>query len=487
MTILVLNGSPKGENSITLQYVRYLERALPRHRFEVLHVAWRIHRLEHDPAAFDEVLAKVAAADAVLWAFGLWVLCVPAQLMRFIELLGERGRAPAFAGKPTAVLSTSIHYYDHTAHRYLRAVCEDLEMRFTVSASFDMTDLREDEGRRRLVSFGETFLGAAEQGWSSPRQSAPLPTSELRFSYRPSPPTRRVNPRGHRLLLLTDSSDPATNQQRMLERFRAAFTGGELEVIDLQEVEIAGGCLGCMRCGYDYRCRYRDGFTDFYNQKVRGAEILVLCGSINGRYLSSRWKTFFDRAFFWNHTPSLAGKQIAFLVSGPLRQNPHLAEILEASVTARQLASFVGIVSDEDGDSGRLDALLDSLAERLVHYAESGYVAPRDFLAVGGLKIFRDEIWGRLRGIWQADYRHYRKHGFFDFPQRRWLMLILSCLLILLCKIPAVRRRFYARLQLVPARRLGRLAARAAIQERESRPALAERCPSTRPRALSSP
>ena len=48
MKILVLNGSPKGKYSITLQTVLYLERKFPEHTFEVLHVGQRIKSLEKD-------------------------------------------------------------------------------------------------------------------------------------------------------------------------------------------------------------------------------------------------------------------------------------------------------------------------------------------------------------------------------------------------------------------------------------------------------
>ena len=48
MKVLMLNGSPKGENSVTLQTVRYLELLHPEHTFEVLHVGARIKGLERD-------------------------------------------------------------------------------------------------------------------------------------------------------------------------------------------------------------------------------------------------------------------------------------------------------------------------------------------------------------------------------------------------------------------------------------------------------
>ncbi|MCG2768009.1 MAG: hypothetical protein L6435_06440 [Anaerolineae bacterium] len=224
-----------------------------------------------------------------------------------------------------------------------------------------------------------------------------------------------------------------------------------IDVIDLNDIDIRGACLGCMRCGYDYTCTYQDGFADFYNERVRTADIIVFAGTVKGRYLSSMWKTFYDRAFFWNHTPSLPGKQLGYIISGPLTQNQNLIQILEASSTARQHANHVDIITDECDNSEEIDALLQSFAERLVRFAEEGYVRPQNFLGVGGHTVFRDNIWGRLRPIWQADHRYFKKHGLYDFPQRDYRSRVLTSILMLLTKIPGVRKKYYANLKTFPS------------------------------------
>lgn len=56
MNILVLNVSPKGEYSITLQTVRYLEKLNPEDTFTVLHIGQRIKSLEKD---FTPLLHRV--------------------------------------------------------------------------------------------------------------------------------------------------------------------------------------------------------------------------------------------------------------------------------------------------------------------------------------------------------------------------------------------------------------------------------------------
>ena len=56
MKILILNASPKGEYSITLQTVKYLMKCCPEHAYEVLHVGQKIRSFEKDFAPVREKL-----------------------------------------------------------------------------------------------------------------------------------------------------------------------------------------------------------------------------------------------------------------------------------------------------------------------------------------------------------------------------------------------------------------------------------------------
>ena len=60
MNILVLNGSPKEENSITLQTLRYLEKKFHIENMQVLPVGQRIKALEKD---FSPALEAIEKAD----------------------------------------------------------------------------------------------------------------------------------------------------------------------------------------------------------------------------------------------------------------------------------------------------------------------------------------------------------------------------------------------------------------------------------------
>ncbi|MFL7792202.1 MAG: NAD(P)H-dependent oxidoreductase, partial [Anaerolineae bacterium] len=445
MKITVLNGSPKGIKSVTMQYVLYIQKMFTQHELDIVNIAQQIKKIEHDEQAFQETIEKIQASDGVLWAFPLYILHVHGNYKRFIEMIWERGVEDAFENKYAAALSTSIHFFDHTAHNYIHAICDDLKMRFVNSFSAEMQDLLKDEGRAKLIAFADGFFEAIQANAPTPRAYAPVTRRE--FDYTPTPEESPIASNGKKVVVVTDAEPHQTNLIHMIERFKAALAG-KVEVINLHDIDIKGGCLGCLRCGYDYQCAYvdKDGFIDFYNKKLKTSDIIIFAGAIKDRYLSSLWKTFFDRSFFNTHTPSLTGKQFGFIISGPLSQIPNLREILEGW-TQFQHSNLVGFVTDEAtsnvGDnSAATDGLLHDLARRLVRCANGGYIQPQTFLGVGGIKVFRDDVWGELRIPFQADHRAYKRLGIYDFPHKDIRVRLLNTLVAPLFRIPKVREEF---------------------------------------------
>ena len=442
MKIVVLNGSPKGDNSVTMQYVEYLRQNYPQHEWVQFNIAQQIRRLESDGAAFRETLDAVANCSAVLWAFPLYVLLVHAHYKRFIELIAERGAIGAFRGKYAAILTTSIQFYDHTAHNYVHGICDDWDMKYFGGFSAHMQDLFKPDERQKLRSFTQSFLDAVERSAPTVREYLPVVSSSA--EYRPESDGEVLDTAGKKIVIVSDEEASSPNLQRMVQRFATAC-GGAVETVRLRDIDIKGSCLGCIRCGYDNTCVYagQDGFVDFFNRHVRPADILVFAGAIHDRYLSSLWKTYFDRAFFNTHIPALMGKQLVWLISGPLGQLPNLRQILEAYAQV-QRANLVAIVTDEAAESGQLDGVIQETARRSLRFAREGYVQPATFLGVGAHKIFRDEIWGPLRFPFVADDQFYRRHRFYDFPQKDYRSRLQNFGMRLLTTVPAIRRKIYS-------------------------------------------
>jgi multimeric flavodoxin WrbA len=448
MKILVLGGSPKGETSVTMQYVRWIAENMAGHEVRTLQIASRIAALERDEEKFAEVVEAVKEADAVLWAFPLYVFTVSSQYKRFIELIWERKAEVAFAGKYAASLSTSIHFYDHTAHQYIREVSEDLGMAFTGSFSPKMDDLRTSECRRQLILFAEGLASAAERKLPIPRRSAPLPKNEAPLASAPAQAAaKRANDggRGKRVLVLVDYPELAVGA--MARRFAgtAAISEAEVEVLALEDMGIKGGCMGCLKCGQANHCAYegKDGFIEAFRSKILAADLLVYAGTTRDRALSARWKAFFDRSFFNTHQSVLKGKQFLFLVSGPLSRLDNLRQTLQAYVEW-QGGNIVDFVSDEARTGPELDALIDAAALRCASALDSGEMKPATFLGVGGMKVFRDDIYGELRIVFKGDHRAYKRDGIYDFPTRNPLKRLAIWLGYWITSIPAVYKRMRA-------------------------------------------
>ena len=89
MKITVLNGSPKGNTSITLQLINYIQKKIPGHEYKILNIAQKIKKISKDIEVFDEIIDIVKSSDGVIWSFPLYVMNVCSQYQRFIELIFE--------------------------------------------------------------------------------------------------------------------------------------------------------------------------------------------------------------------------------------------------------------------------------------------------------------------------------------------------------------------------------------------------------------
>jgi len=415
MKIAVLNGSPKGEVSVTVQYIKFIQKKYPQHELKLINIAHDIVRIEKDDNLFKSIIDEVRKSDGVIWAFPLYVFLVCSQYKRFIEMITEKGEQEAFAGKYVTVLSTSVHFFDNTAHNYMHGICDDLDMRYVEPFSADMDDIMIENMRRILLRWADNFFSAIED--KAPTMKLYAPVIHKKFTYKPGKSAGKVDPSGLKIRVLADITEGNSNLAKMVQRFKDSFKG-DIQVVRTGDVKMRGGCLGCMECAFDNICVYqgKDDFIDYFNAG-RDADVSIFAGEIIDRFFSARMKMFWDRSFFNGHIPTSVDKQVGFIVSGPLSQVVNLQEIINA-IPQIGGGNLAGVITDECADSGQIDRLLESFAVKCVDNARSTYMLPRTFLGVGGHKIFRDQIWARLAFPFTADYRYYEEHGLFDFPQQ---------------------------------------------------------------------
>ena len=406
MRVLVLNGSPTGEDSITLFTVKYMEKKCPNVTFETLHVGQRIRQYERD---FAEAGERLAAADLILFAYPVYTFLVPAQLHRFVELM--KGSGVDLSGKFATQITTSKHFYDVTAHRFIEDNCGDMGLRCLRGLSADMEDLRTEQGRREAETFFRFVLWQMEHGYAEP---SPRGTSAPFLPIMPAPAEAVTAERKPgTVVIVTDRDEDGEDALgAMIDRFRTRLPY-ETRVVNLRTFPFAGGCLGCFHCAADGTCVHKDGFDRYLRKNIQTGAAIVYAYTVRDHAMGYRFKLYDDRQFCNGHRTVTMGKPVGYLVDGPLSREPNLQMLMEArsQVGGNYLA---GIATDETAPEREID----QLAETLAYAVENDYQQPKNFFGVGGLKIFRDLIY-QMQGLMRADHKFYREHGFYDdFPQR---------------------------------------------------------------------
>ena len=403
MNILILNGSPAGDDSITLQTLLYIQKHFPGHAWSQLNVTQRLRALERDFAPAAEALAQ---AELIVLAYPVYTFLVPAQLHRFLELWKAAGVDTA--GTWATQLSTSKHFYDTTAHAFIRDNCADLGLQYTEGLSADMEDLLAARGQKEALAWFRHVLWAVENGQCD-RAAAPLPAGELRTAAVPADVEKSAP---FTVALVADLGPADGRLAAMVERFEAVAPFA-VKRVNLREFQFAGGCLGCFRCAADGTCFYKDGFAELLREEIQTADATVYAFSVRDHSMGSRFKFFDDRQFCNGHRTVTMGKPVGYLVDGHLSAEPNLRTLIEAR--AQVGGNHLSGVAVSEGD---VDRTIDALAAALRYDLESGYRPPANFYGVGGMKIFRDLIY-TMQGLMREDHRFYRSHGFYkDFPQR---------------------------------------------------------------------
>ncbi|MEG1875686.1 MAG: NAD(P)H-dependent oxidoreductase [Angelakisella sp.] len=431
MKILVLNGSPKGAMSITLQTVRYLAQCFPTDSFETLHVGRDIKKYERD---FAPALTALNNADLILFAYPVYTFLVPYQLHRFLELLKASGAD--LQGKLSAQISTSKHFYHITAHRFIAENCGDMGLAYLGGLSADMDDLLTEKGRLQATDFWERLHFCAANDLVQPPCNPSIHAP--REPYKPVL-SSVAKKDGYTAVILTDSLDPDGSIAAMIEDFTRAFPY-QTKVVALAEFPFKGGCLGCFHCASNGTCVYSDGFDAFLRREIQSADAIIYAFAIRDHSMGATFKLYDDRQFCNGHRTVTMGKPVGYLMIGDYFGESNLQTVVNGRSEVGQ-NFLAGVVSDKGDRAQAIQNLVLSLSYALLHKT----VQPQNFYGVGGAKIFRDLIF-TMRGLMREDHRFYKAHGFYDFPQKQWGTILKMQVVGALLAVPSVQKKMGGRM-----------------------------------------
>ncbi len=421
MQICVLNGSPKGQYSITVHTSLFLEKKFPQHHFSYFDIGAKINAYEKD---MSEVIAAMQVADLIIFSYPVYTFLAPSQVHRFVRALKESG--VSFAGKFVTQITTSKHFYDITAHQYIEDNCHDLGMKVIKGLSADMEDLTSKTGQQEAVDFFNYVQWCIQEDvyetYCRPQSGEVVNYISGMF------PTHKN--KNFTIVIVADLQEDDINLKKMIGDFEDA-TPCATKLVNIATYPFRGGCLGCFNCAADGKCIYKDNFDTFLREEIQTCDAIVYAFSIVDHSMGPRFKIFDDRQFCNGHRTVTEGMPMGYIVNGDYNIEGNLRTVVEARAQVGH-NFLAGVAMDADG--------IECMSRRIVYGLEHFYVPPRNFWGVGGMKIFRDLIW-LMRGLMKADHEYYKKHGIYDFPQKRKGTMLLMCLLGAMIRNPKIKKK----------------------------------------------
>jgi len=318
MRILALNGSPKGDYSIMLQTVRYIAKKHPEHSFQTLNVGAGIKRFERD---FSEAKAALEQAEMILFSYPVYTFLVPGQLHRFVELMKASGLS--FRGAYATQITTSKHFYDVTAHRFIQENAQDMGMKFIRGLSADMDDLLTEKGQADALHFFDYLLWCVENDVFEP-----LLQTRPAFVPQPVSPLADTAGKTGDVVIVADIAAEDTQLAAMVARFQAACSL-RTRVVNIREFPFNGGCISCFHCAADGKCIYTDGFDTFLREQIQTAQAVVIACALRDHSMGSLFMIYDDCQFCNGHRTVTMGMPFGYLISRSYSTERNLQTVVE--------------------------------------------------------------------------------------------------------------------------------------------------------------
>lgn len=437
MNIVVINGSPKGKNSVTLQYIEYLRKRNASDNFSIIDVGQKIRKYEK-PEAMNEVMAEIVNSDLLLFTYPVYTFLAPYQLARFIELLKQHPEAVKLEGKFVTQLTTSMHFYDYTAHRYITENARDLKMKVIEGHSPEMEDLLTPKGQKQVSDFYSRIKFAMKNDITAYTYDTIPEFSDFIFKTETAEQIQIEVKEEIDTVIVTDCEPDNTGLQNMIDEFIRIYPRA-VKLINIREFKFSGGCMGCFRCATTGDCVYKDGFQDLLRNEIQTKHAMLFAFSIKDHSMGPSFKIYDDRQFCNGHRTVVRGVYSGYIVHGILKNERNLLDVIESRAEVSE-THIAGIACDESGSQTETSESLKNLSLGLDFALTTRWDKPQNFFGIGGMKIFRDLIFV-MRGLMRADHKFYKKHGIYNFPHKRRGRIMQMQLVGLLMSIPAVRKK----------------------------------------------
>lgn len=275
MFITVLNHSPKGEDSITLQVINYLKKAYSEDHFEVFNCALG--------DVSDELLQSIRESELVIHTSSIFHLGVHAQMIGFLDQLSQY---PVMVNKPVSYVTTSLKLGDSKCEEYIARTMGYQGARVLQMLSLFDEEILSLEGQSKVCKWFEYLKASVVERCETPKY-------QITWVY------CDVDDRNKEI--------EETLREEVDKYFKSS------KVITLEEYQVSP-CVACYNCYTNRQCVLSDDFLkccdDIYNE----SDFIVFVGTLHFGELSEQFKKWLDRHVQWGRVPDNRRKVFGYVV-----------------------------------------------------------------------------------------------------------------------------------------------------------------------------
>lgn len=410
MKIVVLNGSPKGDNSTTLQSIKYLEKHFTHFEIVVHNIGEKISSFEKNVHNFKRIINNIEMCNMVIFLSPVYDSFVPSQLIKFFEIVFEKKVEDSFRGKFASVFLSSNKIMDNFAENYIHQMCDSLEMKFVTTYHSHRDDLFSDDGRANILNFGKQIDFAKKTNIFQEEKY----NKYINITRTYSPPLIKQETPVHsfNIALVTNVFDRSSNLEYMIKAF-VRLMPCAVNIINLNDYSFSAGCNNCENCVYlDEYCD-NNLELEFYKKYLDKADAIIFAFDIKHHYFDYRLKSIYDKTFIYRNSQNSKPKVVGYLVGGPLSREPNLSEYIVANSRAHR-SIFAGVATDESGVDNVTTKSVDDLAKMIIWSLCNNVKPTCDYFEKSYNQLFQDYIYDN-RHIFKSIHNKFDKNKLYYF------------------------------------------------------------------------
>jgi multimeric flavodoxin WrbA len=383
MKITVICASPNEEKSITYHHMLFLEKNITDHTFEYLFLNEK-GQISREENIFDILVFS----DLIIFSYPVHTMLVPYRMMLFMKTLLNDPRSKLLIGKNACQYSTSNHFFDNTALKYMKQCFETLKMNTLPGYMAKSEDLLNKDSRKNIVSYFKQMLYRHEvKNFETKIYSE---KNEILYPFEYEPHLTEHKEKSF-VTLVYNGESYSQNLKNMILAFDNLMPN-QIQLIDLSNITLQKNSMRARLRNIAFSTEEKDDYLSTYEEKLSQSKVIIYASDVEDHWFNEKFKIFEDRGFSRTGRQDNFQQAIAFIFVGSLKNERALQEYIEIK-SQTCFDAYLGFINNENPN---VLLSIESMIQRVSNYLENPYKSSKGFYYFSSSKLFNE----RNKDIW---------------------------------------------------------------------------------------